>query len=115
MTRNNADFHGIDLNDVSFSISKGEDIWDRTHTYVDANHDVLGQIGQLHLKGLQRGGRTVSFIHVDHRFRRQGIGTALFRHAEEQGLRPRMSNVRTDDGEKFGQSLGVELPENKIK
>ncbi|NDH64816.1 MAG: GNAT family N-acetyltransferase [Microbacteriaceae bacterium] len=58
-----------------------------------------------------RGDSSVlDMIHVYDPHRRKGVGTALWKSAEAQGINPTMSAERTNLGEVFAKSLGVPVP-----
>ena len=62
-----------------------------------------------------KGGKVLD-VTVDHVFQRQGVGTALWKHAHELAAsnaripRPKHSNDRTNAGDAFAHSVGGRLP-----
>ena len=60
---------------------------------------------QVGLMQVMHGGE-IAHVEVDAAHQRQGIATALWKHAEKLGLNPSHSEVMSDEGEAWAKSLG---------
>jgi GNAT superfamily N-acetyltransferase len=106
MAANKADFEG-----VTYSLKKApedtEDIkWNWTHE-ISAHHPNESlPIGRLLLNNEE-----VKYVTVDRQHRRKGIATGMVNFAKANGLEIKAPGLRTDAGDAFAKSLGVELPE----
>lgn len=104
MTRNKADFHGIELRH-----EVDEDGFAEITAHLNGE-----QIGFL---SLEPSGR-VEDIQVEDEHQQKGIGTAMWRHAQalhkakQIPSAPKHSNYRTPEGDAFARSVGGRLPKN---
>ena len=104
MTRNNADFHGIDFSHL---------IRDDGAILISANHPEHGRVGTLELEPEWSPSvpkRQVRSLLVKKDFRRKGVATGLWNYAERAGLNPEHSPQRTKEGDLWAKSLGTPLP-----
>ena len=107
MGRNNADFQGYSL---------------RYRQDSEGDHDIIAEhpsenepVGFL---TWSNDDGEILDAHVAPEHRRKGLATAMFRHANKVAVEnrltfPQMSENRTDDGELWAKSLGVDLPKRK--
>lgn len=58
-------------------------------------------------------GPTISEVYVSPEHRRQGVATAMYKHATEQGFNLIHNDRRTDSGEAWSQSLGARKRRHK--
>jgi GNAT superfamily N-acetyltransferase len=108
MGANNADFHGY-----TFELQEGP-----VNHVITARTSDGKRVGEL---GLHKFGSTasISWITVHPDWRRKGIATAMWKHANDlhnQGIlekKPEMSGFRTIDGDNWAKSLGEDIPENR--
>lgn len=100
MPRNNADF-----NSVTFTHTV-----DRSGARIVAEHPTAGVIGHMLLHPLVNGKRKVRNIVVNQDHQRQGVATGMWNYAQEQGLKPRHSADRTNDGDAWARSVSSRLP-----
>jgi GNAT superfamily N-acetyltransferase len=91
--RNTADFHGVEITHTNSGMFG---------SLVSANHPEHGYIGHLALYGTG----TVRDIAVHPEWQRKGIATAMWNHAKANGLEPKHSPVRTDDGRAWSAKVG---------
>jgi hypothetical protein len=72
---------------------------------VHAKHPDYGQIGEMQLSAFpdEKGQRIVGDIGVD--FRRRGVATGMWQHAQQAGLNPVHSPDRTDKGDAWAKSV----------
>jgi len=108
MTRNNADFHGY-----TFELQEGP-----VNHVIHARTAEGKKVGEL---GLDKfGPAKLSWITVHPDWRRKGVATAMWRHANDlhsQGIlekKPEMSDFRTVAGDNWAKSLGEDIPENRM-
>jgi GNAT superfamily N-acetyltransferase len=59
-------------------------------------------IGNLHLDSKTRMVKDISVLED---YQRQGVATELWKYAQEQGLKPKHSPLKTPEGEKWAESL----------
>lgn len=110
MGANNADFNGVMFGHEDYQVSPNH----RVETLVYAEHPEHGRIGRLVLGKLHPGyGRTIKNIETHPDFLRKGIATGMYRYAVSQGLEPRHSDTRTQEGDAWANSLGEKLPRNE--
>ena len=77
---------------------------------VVAEHPKFGRIGEMQLADPDpKGNREILDMGV--LFKREGVGTGMFRHAQEAGLNPTHSTWRTDAGDAWARKVGGDLPE----
>jgi hypothetical protein len=109
MAANNADFHGY-----TFELHEGP-----VNHVITARTSDRKRVGEL---GLGKFGPSagLSWITVHPDWRRKGVATAMWRHANDlhsQGIlekKPEMSDYRTIDGDNWAKSLGEDIPENRM-
>ena len=114
MSRNEEFDLGQVVHDVTFSHGP----WERTSkgtTYrgysVEAWHPRFGVVGRMELDPpAEDGGREIHDIGA--MFKGHGVGTAIYRYAQQQGLDPRHSSERTPDGDRWATKMGGNLPTN---
>lgn len=77
---------------------------------VKAEHPKYGVVGEMSLRPEpdEHGGREI--LDMKALFPGRGIGTGMYRHAQEAGLNPQHSADRTDQGERWAHKVGGELP-----
>jgi len=83
----------------------------RTGLEVVAEHPKYGRVGEMQLAPDpdEHGNREIHDVGV--LFKRRGIGTGLYNHAQEAGLNPQHSSWRTDEGDAWAHKVGGHLPE----
>lgn len=82
---------------------------------VIASHPEHGEIGYMELgPELSSGIRKVQDINVAEPHRRRGIATGMWKHAEESGLQPSHSSMRTEAGDKWARRVGNYFPPDEI-
>lgn len=87
------------------------------HVMVYATHPDHGVVGTMRLAPHGFGGlngREIRDIDVGEQFRRQGIGSGMFKHAMSEGLTPMHSRFRTDLGDSWANSVGGSVPERHV-
>jgi hypothetical protein len=98
MGRSNAAFHRLEI----------------THTphpklssiiQITASHPDHGIVGELDLSS-DKGGRTVKHLFVPDTFRRQGIATAMWSYAKNNGMNPKHDSFQTVEGHKWAEAVG---------
>lgn len=120
MGRNNADFHADDpkINLSELAFQHDEHPLNKGLSVVRAIHPVHGQVGSMLLDEpwhgdnsvrrdnmqFPKGARPIRWI--ESKYRRQGIGTAMFQWAKQQGLQPHHSGRYTDSGRAFASAVG---------
>lgn len=75
---------------------------------VIASHPKFGDIGRMELGKEKNGGREITDFGV--LFRRIGVGTAMYKYAQDVGLNPLHSADRTDEGDAWAKKVGGDLP-----
>lgn len=77
---------------------------------VVAEHPQFGRVGEMQLADPDPQGRR-EILDMGVLFKRQGIGTGMYRHAQDEGLNPAHSSWRTDEGDAWARRVGGDLPE----
>ena len=109
MTRNVADFHGIQLQAINGGKGGHHEI-----RAIHPEHGVIGRLEWLSKNNNRPGHVTNVWVSAEHR--RKGIATSMWRHAQqlhesgEFDSAPHHSENRTDKGDAFAKSVGGELP-----
>lgn len=99
MTRNNADFHGIEFSHKSDKYGE---------VTVEASHPEHGYLGSMRIGKYG----DVKDIRVGEPHRRKGVATGMWNYAKQQGLNPEHSDSRTADGDAWAATTGDPLPDN---
>jgi hypothetical protein len=99
MTRNNADFHG-----VNYSHKEGK----YGEITVEASHPEHGHVGTMELGKYG----DIKDIRVGEPFRRKGVATGMWNYAKAQGFNPEHSDSRTPAGDAWATSTGAHVPDN---
>jgi hypothetical protein len=73
-----------------------------------AEHPTYGEIGRMALRPGKDGGHEIHDINAFKH--REGIGTGMYKAAQEAGLDPRHSADRTDIGDAWAKKVGGEVP-----
>lgn len=90
---------------------------DQAHEII-ASHPKHGEVGHLSVRATDLGDRpagNIDDVHVHEDFRRQGIATELWNHANEladKGVipRPLHSTQRTYEGDRWARAVGGKVP-----
>ena len=82
---------------------------------VSAHHPLYGEVGRMELDPMAEDGQPHEIKDVAVELRRHGIATAMYRHAEQAGLRPVHSPNRTDRGDAWARSVGGVIPPRSEK
>jgi hypothetical protein len=99
MTRNNADFNGINFS------HKQEKYGGVT---IEASHPEHGYLGSMRLSKYGE----VKDVRVGEEHRRKGIATGMWNYAKTQGFNPEHSDSRTPEGDAWAATTGDHLPDN---
>lgn len=107
---------GAQFDDVTYS----HEFWERESRgsklqglAVQADHPKYGRIGEMALSMFpdEQGRREVRDVGA--LLKGHGVGTGMWRYAQEAGLNPKHSAERTDEGDRWARHVGGELPPRK--
>jgi len=104
----NPNLSGVQFRHGEWSrVSKG---YERRGYEVVAEHPNYGRIGEMQLADPDAEGRR-EILDMGVLFKRQGVGTGMYRYAQDEGLNPAHSSWRTEEGDAWARKVGGDLPE----